>query len=668
MFLLMISSIILKLLSAHFLLEHFRKRKIDLFITLLSLLIICGFVINDFAVLNFFLGETVTGPQWFMILLTFFMSISLMVLTIRMRQTKMIKEEGQRNKENDELNTSLKSAALAFGQNPMIVLNNEKKILHMTLSFKTLIGVNSGLTSVFATTLDRLLGRSISIEDILKLDKSIERIVGPSECVCYCKVSTHVCEASHLLVLTFEDYSEQALLMEEQKMYKERINHYQDLLRAGHWTYNFSDNMIQYSKQVQSMLGLKSDRLSYDAFKKIVHPEDLMFINILDNKTLWVGGLHTRYMRIKCGESIKYATIHYQPINDEQGLPVGAKGLIQEISDQRDFIANQFIKEKNDHLSSFITDFDKDLRPLLLSLKNEKEIAYAHEEISRVLELLEYNKKIYNQGKHKNLISADKFIKESVERFSAVCDRFDIELDLKSRHILLAIDEITFKHMLSHLLTEFTQFQYRVPLRIETLGKDKSFHLKCELGVHPMMGEFAYGFKHKLLTPPRGVEDGSLFHAYTLIKRFNGSVKFYVKNNHYGLNISFPAIDMAGQDKKESLERVLYYGNYPILRDITADFFKKFNVHLLDYQKESDSLDDYKVVIFDESISIGEQFLLSKKHPEMLFISFGLPDVLEDSNILAMQQPINMQEIIKILSEGFELNYKNTNQKIETVY
>lgn len=248
---------------------------------------------------------------------------------------------------------------------------------------------------------------------------------------------------------------------------------------------------------------------------------------------------------------MKYATIHYQPINDDKGLPIGAKGLIQEISNQRDYIATQLIKERNDHISSILVELDKYLTPLLSRLKNEKTIPHLHKELHRILEKLEDNKKVYSQGKHKNLISVDKLVEENVHRFSAVCDRFDIELSLKSQHILLAMDEMSFKQMLSHLLTEFTKFQYRVPLRIKTLGQEGLFNFKCELGIHPMLGEFAYGFKQKLLTPPWDVEDASLFHVYTIIKRFNGTIHFYVDNSHYGINISFPAIHMMTRNLKK---------------------------------------------------------------------------------------------------------------------
>lgn len=78
----------------------------------------------------------------------------------------------------------------------------------------------------------------------------------------------------------------------------------------------------------------------------MVHPEDLMLINILDSKTLWINGLHTRHMRLKCASGIKYVTIHYKPINDDKGLPIGASGIVQENSEQRNYIARQLLKEK----------------------------------------------------------------------------------------------------------------------------------------------------------------------------------------------------------------------------------------------------------------------------------------------------------------------------------
>lgn len=299
MFILMISSIVLKLLSAHFLLEHYREKKTELLTILLSLLFICGLIINDFAAINFFLKTSVTASQWFMTLLTVFISFFLFLLMMRIKQIKNTAQESHQKNENNQLRDLLNSPTLASSQSPMIIINKEKKILHMTENFKRLIGHKDGLEKGIDTTLDTLFGRRINIEEVLRLNKSVEGLVGLNKDKCHCKVSAYISESSQLIALVFEDYSEQVSLLEEKKVYKDRVAYYEETLKVGQWTYNFSDNRIYYSKEVQRLLDLKSDSISYDGFRKLLHPEDLMFIDILDGKTLWVSGLHRRYILIK---------------------------------------------------------------------------------------------------------------------------------------------------------------------------------------------------------------------------------------------------------------------------------------------------------------------------------------------------------------------------------
>lgn len=268
MFILMISSIILKLISAHYLLEFYRKKKIDLFLTLLALLLICGFIINDFAALNFFLRESVSRAQWFMVFLTFAMSLALLGFMIRIKQTQITLDEMTDNKVMDELSVLLRSAEEYSKNRPMVVITKEKNIIHMNDGFKDMIGINNCLSSDFTTNLDRLFERNMTHDEILMLNMSVEKIVGPSKFECYYKVSAYTDQTSSLIALFFDDYSKEMLLIEEQKITKEKINYYEELLNVGQWSYYFSDNIIQCSEKVQELLTLKENKLAYDNFKK----------------------------------------------------------------------------------------------------------------------------------------------------------------------------------------------------------------------------------------------------------------------------------------------------------------------------------------------------------------------------------------------------------------
>lgn len=114
-----------------------------------------------------------------------------------------------------------------------------------------------------------------------------------------------------------------------------RLTQAQRIARLGNWDWNIVDNKLDWSDEIYNIFGLEPQAFgkTYEAFLRLVHPEDREYVENAVDKALHENKPYIIDHRIILPDGTE-CTVHEQAqvIFDETGKPVRMNGIVQDIT------------------------------------------------------------------------------------------------------------------------------------------------------------------------------------------------------------------------------------------------------------------------------------------------------------------------------------------------
>lgn len=139
------------------------------------------------------------------------------------------------------------------------------------------------------------------------------------------------------IIGTIQDITEQKIIENNLKVLGEDLNLAQRIAGVGIWKYDLIKNKIFWSEEVYRIYGIKPEEYdgTYEAFLKIVHPEDVKTIeNMVQSSSKKPFKLEFRVIR--SDGSMRYVHQQVEFIFDKGEKPIYIYGTIQDITEKKE--------------------------------------------------------------------------------------------------------------------------------------------------------------------------------------------------------------------------------------------------------------------------------------------------------------------------------------------
>ncbi len=124
------------------------------------------------------------------------------------------------------------------------------------------------------------------------------------------------------------------------------------LAKIASWKVSFTSGSIDFSKSINKIFELPEDfRLRYASFLKIIIDDDREFVHAIFKDLKDVYSFPQFYFTIKFGAVQRHLFIKGSLIRSESGLVLGARGIVQDITDIKSSLTQLHSQNKKlDHI------------------------------------------------------------------------------------------------------------------------------------------------------------------------------------------------------------------------------------------------------------------------------------------------------------------------------
>lgn len=548
MLLLIFLSILLELFFIHITVELYREKKINLSLFIIFMIMIIFFLVRNLFAMNTYLYTNSRIENWYVEVMIFFVSTGLVALVVMMKKIHrpllMANEASSFTFED-----ALKRVPMKDVKIPFVILNTDGKIVYLNKAFSQLIGDRSinileglSFSKLFNSHIEEVSEGGLNQATLmLKQSNGMETLVQLT-----CQVYD---ESGHLIVFLQNNFKN-IILEKEFEALRKKSDFLDDVLAIGCWEIDYNKRIFEFSDRTKEIFGFEKNKCTLDMVKSRIHSEEIIEFERSMQKAKWLNGHYTIDLRLHVDGHEKFVTVFYEAFLDGSGSPYKFKGIILDLSKQRQTMYNRILNEKYDVVGGMVQEINEKTYGLLEALSKEKSIADYKEKIVTSMEVLElYQERYLKEAAQKNLVHCDKIIEQTVAKLLDLGKKINIKLNLDAYNSLVNISEESFERLLTHLFHDkyrteaqlevtveteiskllFNENQYKYIFRMKLLKKD----------VTQVENET---FKDRFYKVPLSNEETGLYHAYSIIKKYNGKESFFEDGLYYIFRVEFPSI------------------------------------------------------------------------------------------------------------------------------
>jgi PAS domain-containing protein len=541
-------SILLELFFIHVIVELYREKKINLTLFMIFFLMVATFLLRNLFTMNTYFYTSSQIENWYVEVMIFVVSMTLVGLVVMMKKfhRPLLMSDGP---EVMTFEDALQQVPMKDIKLPFVIVNTDWKVVYMNESFSLLVkdnmfNLSDGL--LFST----LFNGKLKFEALQELDQSVLKLKKSPCDEILVKLDCQLYDASgHIIVFFRESFTDQVLLQQVDAL-DERIDFYNNTLSVGTWEKGYDEEYFDISDRTKEILGIKENRCTVDRIKAMVHAEEVHAFEAVLTKAKWLKGRYDMDLRLYIDGKEKYVTLFYEAIFDQEGQPVKFKGFIQDLSRQRQAMYNRLLDEKYDVVGGIVQDINDKTYVLLEDLLEERAVDDYRERIQMGLEILEtYKDRYLKEASQKNLVHCDKIIRQTVSKLSKINSDQFIDLNLNAHNSLVNINEESFEKILRNLLCDRVCFENKLSVIVESeeskmlfTENEYKYIIRMKTSKQDVSQEENESLKQRFYRVPIVDEETGLYHAYSIMKKYNGVASFYEDGLYYIFSLEFPSI------------------------------------------------------------------------------------------------------------------------------
>lgn len=656
--LLLFISILLELFFLHLSVELYRDKKIHTPIFAIIISLIGSLMLRNFISLQHYMYDGIDLHHWYSEVMIFFVSSSLvgLGLTIRKYHKPMLFSEENMNLSN--LEEIMKKVPMTTIESPYLIMNEDFVIVSLNDALKSYLGYEKIEQKITLSFLN-LIEKKDGLKEATDINGKVVRVLKKDGSTISSKLKCQEFGSSAYKIVFFEDYSDHDRLHLSAEEERQTNNLYNELLKIGRFELHLGDDWITCSESASEIIGVKETAFHFDAFKHIVHLEDVLDFGSVINRVVWMSGSHIQNLRIEVEDEVKFISLQFHTILGEKGIPVRIEGIIQDLSRQRNAMSKELLKQKNDEVGAVIQEMNDSFYKLLKNLKDQEPLNRYEGDIDKGIAGFESLKRQYlDRADKKNLMNADKVIETIVAKLMNLKHGYKMNMQLNAEHSLVRIDDESFEQMMIHLLSDVARYNKGIEFDISTYqkihGSKTVYQIESKIDEEMITKGYAESFYDRLIKIPQDEEDTGLYHAHSIIKKFNGTIQLAKERGTYTMLIEFPSISLSGNNHKKVLKRVAYFGQYKLIKKILKEFMDYYliDVDFIDQVSEA-SVSAYNVVIVDQSMASDKLMKLSSNCVNTHFISLDHPEIEASKYLYRTPSPLALGNIIDYLSKYY---------------
>jgi PAS domain S-box-containing protein len=168
--------------------------------------------------------------------------------------------------------------------------------------------------------------------------------------------STHTVDGRNMTTCIFRDLTRRKQVEKKLKESEERLRLAQKASGTGIWDWNVATNEISWDPQLFAVFGLdpEKDSASFDAWDRLLHPEDLAVAHSRIEQALKEhSSLNSEYRIIRPDGEVRWIHALGQGMYNEQGRPVRMAGTCMDITVRK--TAERELQETKEYFENLIT-------------------------------------------------------------------------------------------------------------------------------------------------------------------------------------------------------------------------------------------------------------------------------------------------------------------------
>jgi PAS domain S-box-containing protein len=200
---------------------------------------------------------------------------------------------------------------------------------------------------------------------------------------------TNMIDEPHVgsIVNNFRDITERRRADDLLRQSEYQLAEAQRLARLGSWTWNLDDNVLTWSDELYRIYGLDPRKFTptYDAFMRLVHPEDVDFVaQEVERSAKNLEPLNYRLRIVRPDGEVRIIHSRGRVAADERGVPFRLYGAAQDVTEQKR--AEEQLRQTTEQLRA--------LSARLRSAREEEAVRIAreiHDELGAALSSLRWD-------------------------------------------------------------------------------------------------------------------------------------------------------------------------------------------------------------------------------------------------------------------------------------
>jgi PAS domain S-box-containing protein len=143
--------------------------------------------------------------------------------------------------------------------------------------------------------------------------------------------------ASHHLYGGCQDITDQIKANQALQESEQNLSRAQEIGHLGNWVWDVPANILRWSEEIYHIFGVPRDfDLNYDNIQSIIHPDDREWNNRLVENFLSSGSsIEYEFRIIRPGGEVRYILQKAEISRDDQGSPLTAFGIMQDITERK---------------------------------------------------------------------------------------------------------------------------------------------------------------------------------------------------------------------------------------------------------------------------------------------------------------------------------------------
>lgn len=662
MIVLIFLSIVFELLFIHLSVEIYKEDKIHIPIFLIMITLIGTLLIRNFITLHTYLYNYADVDYWYSEVMIFLVSITLLISVYSAKRMNVLHKNNELEKLVKPFDEMIRSISIESLILPYIVVNENNYVVSANDKFKAVLNLKRDYHGDNAYTLKEMTAIQCSYENLETLTDTVQVIKFNDSNEQMVKLQCQSIDSGRYKIIYFEDLQLLKEELERSQIVKDDLDTFENILEVGKWTLNIDDDMIICSEKARRLLGMNKHSFGLNEFKKIVHPEDIKKIDTMVGKIVWISGRHVINLRMIINGEIKPVSVNFHTIVDEKGMPYQVVGFIQDQSHQNSELTEMLLQERSDYMATELSAVTQKTFRLLKALSKDETVSAYQDDIASSLDMMEalyhkFNKPI----SQKNLLNGDKSIEEIVTNLPLVGTKYKTELNLNADNSLVEIDDISFREIISHILTDIIRINNHADILISSSVKNQSsdskafmYLVECCIKKEDFPQNYIDDFLNELSKPSNGIHDTKLYHTHLIVKKYFGQINAIEDEVTYKIQIELPSIELHSIPERKTLNEILYIGDYELTRKIVSDYFNAFNVAThYDLEIYDASVIRHSVVIVDASVAPNDLVDLSRRFPNAKYVSLDRRNEFNEKNIYKIDQTLGIRELCYVLSKEF---------------